>query len=327
MRVRRAIVLLALVGACTFDRAAPPPAPAESTTPAVAAVPAGFEPTSVTWISARQGWAYGTGALLRTVDGGASWQALPAPPVGPSAVGKVRFADEKNGWLFGPELWATYDGATHWTVVSPPASPTVSLEASGSAAFAVSGGRVLTTEAGTAGWRAAGAEVVDAYASLAGRYVAGTDGAVRAVTAGVLERRGTPCPQAGTVLAAAGDVVVAVCVHGAALGSSTKSMVVSSDGARTWRPAGTPPSAGSVVGVAALSASTVLVAAASGGSWLYRTEDGGRTWNTVYTELTGGTPFTDLAFTDATHGAVVIGGRLLLTADAGRTWAEARFSP
>lgn len=325
MRLRRAVVLLSLLAACTSDPS--PPAPATTSTSAARmALPAAFQPVSVTWISPSRGWALGPGALLRTDDGGASWEAVAVPPAGLSAARKVRFADDKDGWLYGPELWATYDGGAHWTRPPAPPGPTERIETTPTAAVSVAAGGVFVTEPGTFAWLRAGADTVDPYASLAGRYVVGVDGAVRVATAGGLERRGTPCPQAGTTLAVAGDDVVAVCVHGAFLGSSTKSMVVSSDGGRTWRPAGTPPPAGSVTGVAAVSASTVVVAAASGGSWLYRTDDGGRTWATVYTELGGGAPFEDLAFTDATHGAVVIAGRLLLTADAGRTWAPATFS-
>jgi photosystem II stability/assembly factor-like uncharacterized protein len=237
----------------------------------------------------------------------------------------VRFADDRNGWIYGPELWATHDGGATWKRPAAPPGETVSVEVVDGAVTAVSGGQVFTTDAGTDAWRRLGPEAVDPYAQLAGRYVVGTDGAVLAVTATGLQRRGTPCPQAGASLADTGEGVVAVCTHGAAMGSSTKSFAVSADGARTWRPAGEPPSPGSVIGVAAASPSTVVVAAASGASWLYRTGDGGRSWATVYTELTGGAAFEDLRFVDATHGAVVIGGRLLVTADAGLTWSAANF--
>lgn len=193
----------------------------------------------------------------------------------------MRFADDRNGWIYSPELWATHDGGATWQRPAAPPGETLSVEAVDGVVTAVSGGRVFTSATGTDAWRRLGPEPVDPYAQLAGRYVGGGDGAVLAVTATGLERRGTPCPHAGASLADTGEGVVAVCTLGAAMGSSTKSFAVSTDGARTWRPAGEPPAPGSVLGVAAASPSTVVVAAASGASWLYRTDDGGRSWATA----------------------------------------------
>ncbi|HJV09847.1 MAG TPA: YCF48-related protein [Acidimicrobiales bacterium] len=316
------VTALAWVG-CTSNASSPGPPPTTGTTVAVLA--GTFVPTSATWISPARGWVLGSGpALLRTVDGGAHWAALSAPPTGAGAR-SVRFADERNGWLYGPELWATHDGGSSWRRIDSLPSPTMRLEVAEGRAYTVAGGSVYATDAGSDAWRSAGGDQVDPYAGMAGGYVVGGDGAVRALSAAGLERRGTPCPNAGTALAVAGADVVAVCQQGSALGSATKSLVVSSDGARTWTDAGMPPRAGSVAAVAGPSSSTVVVAASSGGAWLYRSEDGGRTWATAYTGRPGGEQFDDLAFTDATHGAVVAGGRLLLTADAGRTWSAATF--
>ena len=65
--------------------------------------------------------------LLDTVNGGKTWASLPAPAVSlvptftaapRSAVSTVRFESARNGWLFGPGLWATTDGGKHWAKLS-----------------------------------------------------------------------------------------------------------------------------------------------------------------------------------------------------------------
>lgn len=309
-------------GGCTPvpNRVAPTPTTGLADVPRPA-----FRPTSVTWISASHAWVLGTGpTVLRTDDGGASWVKVQAPPAS-AGVRKIRFADERNGWTYGPDLWATHDGGASWRRIESLPGPTTSLSTTEGMAYAVTGRRVFTTDAGGDAWRPAGADEVDAYASLAGGYVVGADNAVRVLTTDGMERRGTPCPAAAALLGIAGADVVAVCVRGGALGLSTKALVVSSDGAHTWTPAGTPPAAGSVVGVAGASPSTIVVGSAGGASSLYRTEDGGQTWATVHTEPDLGSPLEDLGFADETHGAAVLGDRVLLTADAGLTWSPASF--
>jgi photosystem II stability/assembly factor-like uncharacterized protein len=105
--------------------------------PAGTAVPPGFVPASVTFVSQQIGWVLGTApcsasspclALLRTENAGQSWMSLPVPPStlssnpnpGGHGVRGVRFADPQDGWAFGPELWATHDGGGHWTRISLP---------------------------------------------------------------------------------------------------------------------------------------------------------------------------------------------------------------
>ena len=137
--------------------------PTEPTTvPAVSAtpVPAGFAPAAGTFVSAAEGWAAGTVpcgsssclALTRTLDGGLTWSAVPAPGAGPVAAPtsgsdgttiSVRFADPMDGWIFdvappaagGYDLWSTHDGGYSWQSVDLAAftrqSEIVAIEASG----------------------------------------------------------------------------------------------------------------------------------------------------------------------------------------------------
>jgi photosystem II stability/assembly factor-like uncharacterized protein len=95
--------------------------------------PAGFQPSSVSFISPTTGFVLGASpcgqaqcaALLETTDGGRSWARLGAPAVAlsgrpdpevspPSSVQEVVFANAADGWAYGPGLWSTTDGGRTW---------------------------------------------------------------------------------------------------------------------------------------------------------------------------------------------------------------------
>ena len=107
-----------------------------------------FDPFSVTFVSLDTGWVLGTEpcangaclALLETTNTGRSWSTRPLPSAllisadrrigGVSAAFNtiaglnVRFADRRNGWIYGqvevstssykPTLWSTHDGGLIW---------------------------------------------------------------------------------------------------------------------------------------------------------------------------------------------------------------------
>jgi hypothetical protein len=93
------------------------PAPAVASPPASA--PASTQPAGpvdvqdVSFVSAGQGWALGSGELVTTTDGGASWTRLPGPPAGAA---HIRFASPQDGyaWSAAGSLWITTDGAASW---------------------------------------------------------------------------------------------------------------------------------------------------------------------------------------------------------------------
>jgi hypothetical protein len=122
------------------------------------AIPADFEPLSVTFVSADMGWVLGMdlgcasdpcpAIVVRTLDGGRTWTRIAAPPTSHSTTGlqagngvsNLRFADALDGWAFGPGLWATHDGGKTWkqlTIPGLPGAAVAALEASAGTAQVV----------------------------------------------------------------------------------------------------------------------------------------------------------------------------------------------
>jgi hypothetical protein len=126
-----AVVALVAVAGCGSAKpgSAPsstaPSAPVTATTSAAAATspPTSASPSTqaagpidvqdVSFVSADQGWALGSGELVTTTDGGARWTRLPGPPAGAA---HIRFASPQVGyaWSNAGALWITTDGAASW---------------------------------------------------------------------------------------------------------------------------------------------------------------------------------------------------------------------
>jgi hypothetical protein len=116
-------------------------------------VPANFQPTSITAVSAQTMFVIGQAgtpgqcatqyctSVARTQDDGGTWTGLPAPltgaPDGSTGVGQIRFLEGINGWAFGPELWATHNGGESWTRVSTHGRRVIDVETVGERAFAL----------------------------------------------------------------------------------------------------------------------------------------------------------------------------------------------
>jgi len=115
-------------------------------------------PSAVTWDSASSGWILGPAgtpgkcananpdictSVARTSDGGRTWRGRPAPDTGgPEAatgVTGLRFLNATYGWAFGPELWATADGGSHWHQVPTGGASVTDLETMNGRAYALFG--------------------------------------------------------------------------------------------------------------------------------------------------------------------------------------------
>jgi hypothetical protein len=116
-------------------------------------VPGNFRPTSVTFVGTRTGWVIGQAltpghcasqfctSLARTNDAGKTWAGVPAPMAGPadgaSGLSQIRFLNLKDGWAYGPQLYATRTAGKTWAQVDTGGLRVTALETVGDRVFAV----------------------------------------------------------------------------------------------------------------------------------------------------------------------------------------------
>lgn len=353
-------------------------APPTTTVPGGSPVPSGFEPGSVSFVSASTGFVIGIDsecpagscvALARTSDTGANWVSLPSPPAvyvnrvettaTTPTVSEVRFADVRDGWIYGPSLLATHDGGATWQPVDLGGS-VVDLETSGGFVDAVvSPCSSEETCSGPLRLEQALATGGSFTTVLTGPIVQSSNTEVLALSlhapVGFVNLRGPDSPQGGLWATrnlanpsgwnsfanpcdvSAGyslDAFVApdptnlysLCSGEGGAGSVMKEVVKTQGGQSTV--VGQPPASGDPGSLAVTSSGTLVVSAASGASELYRSTDGGVSWNTLSFN-DGGIGFNDLGFTTSTQGVVIHGqpgpptgyaSQLLMTADGGATW-------
>lgn len=301
--------------------------------PAGTAVPRGFVPRSATFVSARTGWVLGASpcpsgkgscdVIARTRDGGATWRAIPSPRTSPDALAQIRFADERNGFVSGRQLWATHDGGATWQPV-PGAADASALAAADGRVWVVRGSDLLSAPA-TGGAFGVEQRHVAAAIWLHGSTVAYTAASgsplLLSTHGGTGRPVRTPCSADGhPVLGFGSGHWLLVCELPAGLGHEEKHAYTSTDGGATWKPAGDPPQ---VTGTAAfvtddgdLVVDNQEVAARRGG------------WQTVLSSQGG---LSEGGFESASLG-YAIGGfdggpdqAMKITHDAGRTWSVVAF--
>ena len=126
---------------------------ASSAVPFTAPVPGNFRPTSVTFVSTHTGWVIGQAltpghcatqfctSVARTGDAGKTWTGVPAPMAGPpdgaTGLSQIRFLNLKDGWAYGPQLYATRTGGGTWAQVDTGGLRVTALETVGDRVFAV----------------------------------------------------------------------------------------------------------------------------------------------------------------------------------------------
>ena len=354
------------------------PVPPAGTNPPTAAptlpgtpVPPGFVPHSVTFVSLQTGWVLGvascpTGsclALLLTSDAGHTWVAVPAPATpyasdstASAGVHQVRFADPLDGWVFGPELWATHDGAATWTRVSLPggsAKQVVDLAAAGATVHTAvfdGGVHIDSSPADHDAWSTSPTSIPFGAGPIPRAHLALHGGAGwlievdRTVEGGARLSGGTwsqwtpPCSKAG------GDAQVdptseanlfAVCNEGVWFnGPPATHAYTSTDGGTSFISASATLPIGMADELASASPTVAVVAGHSNGgdvSELLLSTNAGSSWAPVY-KVDGTNVATDLGFTSADQGVVVEfdqgkgSGSLLMTFDGGHTWNPVKFT-
>ena len=231
-------------------------------------VPAGFMPMSVTFVSAQTGFVLGQVpckgsvcyGLAKTTDAGHSFTFvgdLPGAPQNGQPINKVRFANLRDGWAFGPQLWATHDGGATWNQQAE-AGPVSDVEASAGVAYAlvascgttpcVQGDRLLKTPVAQDAWTGVSmAALPDGAGSIAlhGQAVWVVDNGAATGTFDTSadgtswHRLPNPCTSAGPDLALVGVAPASasrlflLCAGDAGAGSESKVVLISLDGGAT----------------------------------------------------------------------------------------------
>jgi len=344
--------------------------PVASTSPVPPATPIastsllGLSPASVTFVSPDDGWVLGTGtcssapcaAIARTADGGRTWAKVSAPHAsivpgggqGAPGISGLRFADARNGWAFGPDLWATHDGGATWARLTIPGLPADAAifalaSAHGTVHAVVLDGqdyRVASSPVGADDFRlgpvrvAVGAGPVPAVQQVlsgAAGWMIEND---RTVVGGARLVNGAwvawqpPCADVvgPAFLAASSSTELAAACDVGLWGTSTGDhLYLSHDGGSTFVESGAAVPLQMAAQVASASPSVIVVGGSDAtGAVLVATFDGGRTW--IIVARLGAVTIADLGFTTAAQGVVITapaGGpaSLLMTRDGGRTWA------
>jgi len=359
------------------------PAPAQGSAGAVAGgpadaapggpVPAGFAAASVTFTSPDEAFVLGTApcaqapcpSIARTLDRGASWVGLPAPPEPVGAVGLaatpvvwgIRFATPEHGFVFGDGLWETTDGGLRWTRAQAPPGSVLSL--------AIVHGQVLAVVArctpdggceqfGTLARRALGGgpwifvasgaavrtldpdDLIATQAGVAAAVIHGRDVLVTGDGGLTYTLNPLPCPSLGgapSVAVISATSLAMLCTGQGYTGHTIKQVYVSDDDGAHWALAGAPSPDGDGGTIAATATGQLAIATASAASWLFYSGDAGSRWQIVNEQYDGGSGWADLGFTTATDGVVIHGpavsndhpGQLFLTSDAGASWYQVTF--
>jgi photosystem II stability/assembly factor-like uncharacterized protein len=359
-RLRR-LWLVGVVGAAGMAAPAGMAAAAVDAAP----VPAGFVPSSTSWVGADQGWVLGFApggadpgepapALLRTMDGGQTWQARTAPPVRLPDNGvqvRVFFANRTDGLVTdGQSLFATHDGGAGWrsvrlagvsgpVAIGPIAANTLREYAVVTVGTGDAARTTLYSSPLAQDWwtPAAGVSIPGQGVPASGGWDVVARGSDAAVALGVIfessrfwtstgaggfREATAPCGvDARTDLAAVTGRTYALCSSNPGRGFEAKQLLASdlAGPAGQFTPLGPAPDAGITRDFAAGSRTVAAVAAAGGGaSFIHLTTDGGQTWTTPLT-LDPDVDMFDLAYQDPTHAVFTAGGPTSVSATVYRS--------
>ncbi len=325
-----------------WERLALPPSGPRATGPpkALAKVDPGVEFTGLSFLDANRGWVVGhrcvaktcRAVLRRTDDGGDSWRAVNAPTgawqSGPDTAPGVAFADERNGWVYGPALFSTHDGGATWRRLAPGGHLVV---VRGDTVWVVDQdfqlrrGPVARDHLGRLPLEARHASFTAADALHA--YVVSTPGGDAEPTVSATgdggktwRSRPAPCPQPIVRVAYARtptDLWV-VCGDEGGGGNQQHTVARSTDGGAHWRYV-KGDNEGYVGGIVAVGPNLAWRRDSSSTAGIKVTRDGGRTWRTDLEEPTGGGVLA-LDIVDPTHGFALLWEGLVYRTKDGEHW-------
>jgi photosystem II stability/assembly factor-like uncharacterized protein len=303
-------------------------------------------------------------AMAGTASYANSWTRVGAPPAALNSVTQVRFANSRNGWAYGPALYATHNGGMSWRRISQVTGRLVDLATVDNQVLAVTAtgctGAGTVTSPGTAyaanctGFALYAATVTsNHFVPVLSRPRGGL------VTPGGLQLQ--PVTHAGYLIAGGrlysgtldGSGWVPVPPESAAnpgclTGKPTGSPAVlapaaselyavcpagqqlelyrSASSGRTWQTSGRIPAAGIATSLAISPAGTLMLATTHG---LYYAVDA-KTWTHVTSGSADGMGFGYVGMTTNRLGVAVPSQpgkhELFITTDGGRTWQPKRIS-
>jgi photosystem II stability/assembly factor-like uncharacterized protein len=307
------ILLLSLLPACALASALPGTLTIEPQQSGVTSRLRG-----ISAVSARVAWASGTGAtVLRTIDGGTTWQARPIPNERGLDLRDVDAMSDRQAYVLsiGPgassRIYKTVDGGERWTLQFQNSDPDVFLDAMAfwdadrgvAVSDSVRGAFViLTTNNGGRSW-------------------------VRVPPAGVP----AVLPSEGAFAASGTNVTVFGRDH-AWFGTGLGRVLRTSDGGRSWKVALTPVRTGEATGIFSIAFRDTLHGVVVGGDYraeaeavdnVASTKDGGVTWTLAakglrgYRSVVAAVPGTKRSFVAAGPSGID------WSDDDGSTWAPA----
>jgi hypothetical protein len=341
--------------------AAPVNQPAQSAPAGLGVV--GRGPTSVDFTNAKDGWVasgdvalpLGNPTIVRTIDGGQSWQRTPVPDLAAQSVDPatrfqlgglvgIHFADGARGWFFQAGIaWQTNDGGVTWTKMRLPVrGAVVALTSSGHDVWSLidtcpigavscpqnlaKGGLYHATSATSLIWQRVGASIPAGIGTL---YPAAAHSVLialgpttyhRSAMAAVPVAQSTGCQTVGPLTDGA---TAGVCGGGGGGDASTSNISISANQGRTWKPlvAG-PPSTAFMGGLTTNGTNAVFFV--TGGQTLWRTSTSQPRWTPVLQAPQGSTDEIYPVYVTGANGLALdsngTDAHWFQTTDGGVTW-------
>jgi hypothetical protein len=327
----------------------------------------GRGPTSIDFLDADHGWiassdlssvlGLGDPTIVRTDNGGATWQSIPVPKVSSQTISagtrrqyggivNVTFADAQDGWYEqAGMLWHTTNGGRRWTKV--PFDTVIAFAASGHDQWALANTCPVTSDLNPCStthlfhstlndptWRrydrpfSIGPLSGGALAAEAGGVVVSESGNTFGVTPGHgLEQLSTTCEPIGSL---AGGRLAGLCGIGGGGDASVTSFATSANGGKTWNRVMAGPPSPTWSGTATTNGVGTLFSV-TGGTTLWRSNVTGPGWSPVLRTPAGTQDeIYPVTFSSATTGVVLESdgsdAHFFQTRDGGLTWSALSVS-
>jgi len=271
----------------------------------------------VSAVSSRVAWASGAnGTVLRTTDGGQSWQRRPVPEAEKLDFRDIDAMSDRIAYALSigsgesSRIYKTADGGAHWDLQFANTDPKVFLDA-------------------MAFWDAdRGIAFSD---SVDGRFVILTTANGGRTWARVPADRLPPALPGEGAFAASGTNVVVFGRDEVWIGTTASRVLRSSDGGRTWTIATTPLATGQAIGIFSIAFRDAQHGVVVGGDYRKEsqaldnaatTSDGGATWTLVHDRGLSGFRSVVAWLPGATRALIALGpSGADWSSDDGRTWA------